>query len=505
MAAVTRVLCAALSLLLLHSGVPAAAQTAPLFLEPSHWSADALRRFGSMGLLPSAADPAMAPLTLRHVRASLEHAAATAARMGRSREAELAQAYLSLLHAQADPSARLVRAWLSAGALAAAGESGAGTGMHPETDWTGAEPLPDFAGPVVIAGLGGHATNRLAGWVTAGYSENRGSVHGAGISAALGPLDVWAGRHRLHYGLGRSGGVVLGAGTGPSTDLSHRIHFTFEGVGVHVREPFDFPGFLRTLGPARIEAVLGRIPESGDVSKPWVAFGRLTGHPFSERITLGVNRGAVFGGNDASLSARNLFGVIIGLHNDDFENQVFSTVVRLRPPLGGLAVEAFVEWGMDDTAGAVKDVPGIVAGVDLGALPGRPEVGLGVEVTHFAGSCCGNPRWFRHWQFRDNWASDGRLFAHPLGGHGTEGLLHVTLDLPRQGLLLRARVLTRKRGEENLFNPGREGRSIGGAASVDYGRGPMRLLLNVAGEDGRGWSAGRVSALLNWSLRPAVR
>jgi hypothetical protein len=493
---------AALAAALLLVVSPLHAQEAPVFLDPSHWSGDALRRLGTMGLLPPAADPAMAPLTLRHLRRTLVHAAARGDSLLRPAEASLAREYLARLDAESATTRGIQRAWVAAGALGASGEARAGTGMVMDVDWTGAEPLRDIAGPVVQAGAAA-ASNRFSAAFAGAYSENRLLVHAASLGAAVGPVDLWIGRQRLHYGLGRSGGVILGSGTGPATDLSHRIHYTFEGVGVHLREPFDFPGFLRILGPARVEAVLGRLPRSGAVERPYVAFGRLSGHPFSDRITLGVNRGAVFGGGDAPLSPRNLFGLLVGLHNDEFENQVFSTILRLRPPLGALALEAFVEWGMDDTAGAVRDVPGIVAGLDVGAIPGLPEVGVGVEVTRFAPSCCGNPIWYRHWYFTDNWASDGRLFAHPLGGQGSEVMLHTSVDMPGRGLLVRGRALRRNRGPENLLSPGREGRTVGGAISVEYGHGPLRLRLNASGEDGAGWRTGRLTALLTRSFRAA--
>jgi hypothetical protein len=61
--------------------------------------------------------------------------------------------------------------------------------------------------------------------------------------------------------------------------------------------------------------------------------------------------------------------------------------------------------------------------------------------------------------------------------------------------------VSRQRGVENLFVPGREGRSRAGAASVEYRlRRGTRLLLNGSAESGDNWSTHRVSAILSHSL-----
>jgi hypothetical protein len=494
-------------LLLLHAVLlavqPVAAQNAPLFLEPAHWSAEALRRLGSMGLLPPAADPAMASLTLDHVRTALEHALERAQAAGRGGTAELIRGYHARLEAEVDADRSVEVLRLGGGWLTAVGEARGGDGYFRDEDWQGAQPLRDASGPVGLVEAAGRVA-RFSAAATAGVIREEWVVPTAFVAAAVGPFDVWGGRRRLHYGVGRGGGTVLGAGTEAGTTSTLWTLYSFEGVGVHVREPFNFPGFLRFLGPARVETVIGQLPRNGNVERPWIAFGRLIGHPFSPRITLGVNRGAIFGGEGNPVTFGRLGGLLIGLHGGEggeFENQVFSTVIRYRPPLGPLPLEIYSEWGMDDTAGAIRDMPAIIAGFDVAAVPGLPALSFGLERTTYPESCCGNPIWYRSVFFRGSWADEGRLFAHPLGGHGREWLLHAGLDLPQHGVLIRGRGLRRYRGGENLFSPGRTGRSHGAAGNIELDLGARtRVQLDGLLEQGAGWSTQRLSLQLTHYL-----
>jgi hypothetical protein len=492
-----------LTVVMLLGVKPVAAQNAPLFLEPGHWSAEALRRLGSMGLLPPAADPAMAPLTRDHVRTSLEHALERAQEAGRGGTAELIRGYHSRLEAEAAADRPLEVLRLGGGWLTAVGEARGGDGYFHEEDWQGAQPLRDASGPIGLVEAGGRLS-RFSAAATAGIVGEEWVVATAFVAAAVGPFDVWGGRRRLHYGAGRGGGTVLGSGTQAGSAVTLRTLYSFEGAGAHVREPFHFPGFLRFLGASRVEAVIGQLPRNGNVDRPWVAFGRLIGQPFSPRVTLGVNRGAIFGGDGNPVTFGRLGGLLIGLHGGEggeFENQVFSTVIRYRPPLGRLPLEIYSEWGMDDTAGAVRDMPAVVAGIDVAAVPGLPALSLGLERTTYPESCCGNPIWYRSIFFRGSWADEGRLFAHPLGGHGREWLLHAGLDLPQHGVLIRGRALRRYRGGENLFSPGRTGRSHAAEGSIEWDPGARtRVQLDGLLEDGAGWRTHRVSLQLTHYL-----
>jgi hypothetical protein len=508
----------ALLLLCLLLAGPAEAQraAAPVFLGPGHWTWDALRRLGAAGLAPAASDPTEAPVTVAGASVAFEHAAAAAAAAGRRDLAQLAADYGALLRAEyggllpesAAPRA-LGRASLRGGWTAATGEALGGDGYFPDEDWEGARPIPDASGPAMAVRLDGHLLRWLSWSADAGWLGAEWTVAAAGLAAAVGPFDGWLGRRHLHYGAGRGGGTVLGSGTGVVPDLAHRTVAYFDGVGLHVREPFLFPAPVRFLGPTRIELVAGRLDRVGRRDGPFVVFGRLTGSPFSRRFMLGINRGAIFAGDGIPITLRRLAGLLVGEHGGEggeFENQIFSVVARYRPPLGPVPLEVYLEWGMDDTSGAVRDTPGIVAGVDLAAVPGLSAMAVGLEHTTFPRACCGKPIWYRHIFYRGSWTDGGRLFAHPVAGHGREWLAHTRFDLPAPGLLVRAEAFDRRRGEENLFAPERAGTSRGGSIGVSHvWSEAVRLSLDAHVERGSGWHVQRWAALLSYTASPGSK
>jgi protein-tyrosine phosphatase len=500
LAALMRVLLCALCALVVTL-LPAHAQQAPVFLEPGHWTWDAARRLSAAGLTRPAADPADAPMTVRHARAVFTYAADLAERGGRRDLAALARGYRLLLDAEADSAGVLAAASVSGGWTGSRGEALGGEGYFPGQDFTGAQPLASTNGPAATLSAHGHLLPWLSWSVHGGRLAEQWVVPAATLGFAFGPIDAWAGRRRLHYGAGRGGAIVLGSGMNDLPSFAHRTLDTFEGIGIHVREPFAFPWILRALGPARIEIVAGRISRNGLIDSPWVVFGRLTGSPFGDRFMLGVNRGAIFGGEGNAVTLERLFGLIAGLHNAGFENQVISAVMRYRPPLGALPLEVFLEFGADDTAGGVTDVPTYIAGVDVAALPGLPAVSIGFEHARYSGSCCGNPPWYRNVFFRGSWSDEGRLFAHPLGGHGYEWAAHSRIDLPQHGVLLRAEAFTRMRGHENLFAPERRGSSAGGVLSLELRRKRSAVRIEGGIERADTWDQHRFSAMLSHTLR----
>jgi hypothetical protein len=204
------------------------------------------------------------------------------------------------------------------------------------------------------------------------------------------------------------------------------------------------------------------------------------------------------GAGNTPLTLRTFAYFLIGKHSGEqgeFDNQVVSVSVRYRPPTDALPLSAYLEWGFDDSAGAWKDVPGIVAGVEAASLPGAPELGLGVSATWFAGTCCGNTMWYRNWSFRGGWADDGEALGHPLGGHGRELRAYGQLDAYRARLQVRPSLMFRSRGAENLLAPDREGGSWGGSLEMIGLAGPWQAYLRASGEVGEtDWSEGSIEA-----------
>jgi hypothetical protein len=275
----------------------------------------------------------------------------------------------------------------------------------------------------------------------------------------LGPVDLWAGRRAPAFGGGRGGRVVLGGGV------------PLDGGGVSLAGPRVLPSFLRHLGPIRFETHLARLGESGELRHPWfwAARGSVAPHP---RLALALNRAAMFGGEgNAPMTVKNVLLTLLGtragelpgeLGRSFFANQIASVELRWRLPLDVAPSTFYVEWGLEDSAGAWVTVPGVVAGWEVAALPRAPAVSLGIEASYFAPECCGNPPWYRHGSFTGGWAQDGLPLGHPLGGEGMEWLLHGRADGSAARLVSSWGLFHRKRKGDNLFMPDRQGKSRGG-------------------------------------------
>ncbi|HUF52037.1 MAG TPA: capsule assembly Wzi family protein, partial [Longimicrobiales bacterium] len=312
----------------------ALAQVAPVFIEPGHWSYAAIRRLSVAGVAPAASDPTPAPVTRALAAAIFAHAQLRAAERGAGDLAGLAQAWLERLHAEGDTAGVVAGAQVRAGWTATAGEALAGQGQFKEEDWTGAQPIAGASAPAAALRAHGFLHPSLSWSVDAGRLGNEWVVPAAALGFSIGAFDGWAGRRRLHYGVGHGGGTVLGSGLDQNPELARRTVAPFDGLGLHVREPFHFPYLLRYLGPTRIEIAAGQLARNGKVEDPYIVFGRLISSPFTRRFTLGINRGAIFGGEGNPITVGRLLGLLIGLHGGEageFENQVFSTIMKIRP------------------------------------------------------------------------------------------------------------------------------------------------------------------------------
>ncbi|HEX2080221.1 MAG TPA: capsule assembly Wzi family protein [Longimicrobium sp.] len=313
------------------------------------------------------------------------------------------------------------------------------------------------------------------------------------VAAGARGWQLSAGRAEVRYGPGRFGGVSLS----PRAPLPR--------VELQRTRPLRLPGFLRHAGLVSGHLFVTRMTdEERHPTEPWMFGARLAVRPHG-RLTLAINRAAIFGGEGRPLTARNLAGLAIGVIRSDFENQILSFDARWRLPTETLLpATVYVEWGADDGAGALNEQPGWVAGLALPALPGVPEVAAGVEAARFAG-CCGHGAWYFNATFPGNWARGDQGLGHPLGGEGWERAAYASADLLRGRLRLDGRFYQRERtqrslvevGGGNLFSPGRTGRSDGGevAAALRMGRAEARAAW--AREAGAGWREQALTAALS--------
>lgn len=470
------------------SAQPAPPRLASAYLPPGHWSVDAARRLEDLGLARSGIDLG-AQVLPRHVVAAVFVQASRVAGEEAPAFVPLAQAYLERFTEEFPATVARVRGEEEGrpaeGAAIAAferhrGRIRPGVGYENGVDWTGPASVEDVAGATAAAEWSVWFVPHLAVSVNPVRRAGDWRVDGVYVVGTWRALGGWVGRRPIGYGRGRGGGIVLNSVT------------AFDGGGIHLAEPVRLPGFLRALGPFTFEATVARGEESGPVERPWVLATRLAAAPHP-RLSIGLTRAAIFGGEDENrISLRNLASLLVGKHagaGSGFENQIVAIDAWYRPPIDALPLALYLEWGIEDSAGAFVDSPGLLAGLEIAALPSLPTVSLALERTSFSQSCCGNPIWYRHWRFNDGWTHRGVPLGHPLGGHGTEWLVHASATLLHARLRLDVRGVTRERGDENVFAPDRAGRSNGASIGIAYRSSPrLDAILDVATESGAGWS-----------------
>lgn len=449
--------------LLLGCPAPAPAQeSASPLLPAEHWAARAAWRAEALGLAPGYF-PAARSVPRAAVAAALDEAAARAP--SGSPHAALATAWLERFREEfteyrdgGGEAASLVR-------LGGTVAGGYGT-------WTGrlspARGLRDSrVAPVVVADEDGvRARAAGTGVVGRNLALHVEAVIGGGSAtvprweavAEAGGVALSVGRSEIGYGPAMGGGIVLS---------------TAEPLGrvqVQTTRPFRLP----LLGRVTAHTFATRLDDGRHVERPWLWGARIAVRPH-DRVTVGVNRASMFGGDSTRTTVRRIAGMLVGVLQDGFENQVVSVDGRWRLPTDPtLPATLYLEWGAEDAAGAWVDSPALSGGVLLPALPGAPWAALGAEATRFA-PCCGHGAWYTHTGFRGNWASRDFLLGHPVGGAGTEVAVYARAEPPRLPLRLDARFFVRDRAAVtpgvsragNLFAQTGAGRGVGGELRAD--------------------------------------
>ena len=448
------------------------------YLGAEHWAVRAAWRASELGLAPSYM-PAQRLVPLTMVEEALREAADAAALRSPGVQ-DLADGWYARFQEEfparaggADGAsfARLRSASAGVGLLSRTGRVAPGLGQSP--NHTGSDPLGETRGATAGAegavSLGSHVSVQVA----ARFEPGDLDVPVADLGLTAGPWSLSLGRQAVGYGWGRGAGVIL-SGAEP-----------FNRVELATTRP------IRPLpmGPISLHLFFSRLSEERHEREPyfWGARAGWRPHP---RFDLAIQRAAMFGGHGETITVRRLASMLIGdVVSVGFENQIVSAAGRFRLPTEALLpLTLYAEWGAEDAAGAWFDVPGYLVGVETPALPGAPEITLGVEYASFAGSCCGNPPWYRHHAFLGSWAGDEAPLGHPLGGNGTELLARAGADLLDARLRLDTRAFRRNRREENLFVPGRAGESTGMSAELTWRQGARSELgVALSGEQGEGW------------------
>jgi hypothetical protein len=465
---------------------------APVLLAPDHWAVAAARRLAALGPYETGTT-ATGTLPLPVLAVQLDRAMAdggAAAAVAAPILALLERSYPHTLRAGMAGCAVGVDARVVGGYDRARGLHRPGFGYDPENDWTGAVPVDPVSSAVAGARV-------AAGWRRVGLQlevlahQDGLDLEDAHLAGDLGDVVLWAGRRRLHYGPGHGGGIVLGGG-------AHVV-----GLGAVVTDPIRLPWVLGWLGPIGMESFFSRARGGERVVDPWLWGARITAMPHP-RFRIGASRGTLYGGEgNTPVTFRNALQMLVGMHSGEggeFDNHFGAVDVRYRPP--GVPLDLFLEWGMNDSAGAWWAIPARRVGVTWASLPFAPEVGVGAEFVDFPAECCGNPIWYRNWAIRMGWTNDGVLLGHPLGGHGQEWSLRLDAVAADGLLALDGRLFGRYRGAGNMLAPEWQGQSLGAEASVDLVPGPGGPGATLRGyiERGSEWRAGRIFVGATWSF-----
>jgi hypothetical protein len=323
-------------------------------------------------------------------------------------------------------------------------------------------------------------------------NTRRDHVREAYLAASFGGITLWGGRRGLSFGATSRGGIVLGDAV------------RFDGGGLETAESLRLPSFLDALGDVRLSQTVARMDRSGDVDDPWFVATRISLAPHA-RLALGLNRGAIFGGEgNVGVNARRVLLMLLGFSDvsgkdSDFENQVASIDAYWRLP-AAVPVALYGEYGTEDTGLAFVHVPAFILGIEAAPRRGSPWSSA-LEHVRFANSTRDYPEWYRHGALGDGWSDEGDLIGHPLGGHGRETSVGVRYDEAPRRVSAALRLFARERGDENVFAPNRTGDALGGSAAIVwFPTAAMRTELTGAVERGAGWRAGRLLLELTGSF-----
>ena len=456
-------------------------------LPPDHWVGPALLRMQAAGALGSyLAIQRSVPLCTAHeelLRAAAELEDARVADLATNLLVRLEREFPALRSFRADEgSGQVISASLSGQVTERNGVGGPGRAEF-EPDRTGVEAIEDLRRLQMEADLGLFANDRLAFRAVPVVDRDRVWFETLEGVVGLGPIALTVGRGMVGYGTATSGGIVLDQGR-------------FDRIQLETPRSLRSPGILRPLGRFTFSTFAARLREERHANKPlfWGASASIQPH---WRTTFSVHRGAMIrvDGTEFPITLRNVLSLLVGdVGGGGFENQIVSVEGRFHLPTEAvLPLTAYMEWGAEDAAGAWWAVPARVIGVQVPYLPGFAGASGGVERSSFAPSCCGNPKWYRHWSFPGAWASADAPLGHPIGGQGTEWLAYAGLDLAGSASRVDVEAFHRTRAGENLFIPGREGSSWGMKSALRWqigGRPEIFGSLDV--ERGRGWREHRL-------------
>ena len=472
------------------------APASPL-LPPDHWAVRAAARAEALGLADNYL-PAQRAVPRAVVFAVLEHAAAMSA--GRPGMGRVAAGWLARFREEfseyGEDSAGDARV-VPVGGHAAAGFAGEEGRLSPAIGYyvgsrNDPEVMPDVATPRLDVAVGSGDGRRLSAWMLGRWDEGGVDVALWEAAVSAGPVALSIGKQPVAYGWNEGGGIVL------SETLLPRVE-------AQTLRPVRLPSLLRVFGGVTLHTFMSPLGGARHPDEPWLWGARLAFQPH-RRLTFAVNRASIFGG-ETGVTAGRVGSMFLGIiRGTSFENQVLGLEGRWRLPTDGvLPATVYLEWGADDGAGALHEVPARVGGIVLPALPGLPEVSAGAEYARFEPMCCGHGPWYFNSTHPGNWARGTRPLGHPAGGEGWEAAGYARAEVMDARLRMHLRGYVREYSDEslavfgggNLFAPARVGRGTGFQAEAAYRFRPHAEIRAAARrETGDGWSENALDTMV---------
>jgi hypothetical protein len=455
-----------------------------LLLPGEHWTVEAIRRGQALGLISTGS--AQRSVTRGEAARAFAEAVRTAAER-EPRYFDLAIHWCERFHAELAPGHRVVlRARTEL--ITESGSVSPGLGSRP-TDArpaTGPSPRAELTDVLAATALTVAPTRFLAAAVEPRLRGADLDIGDWEVAGEVGPMIVSLGRQPVGYGGAVGGGLVLAGSR------------SFQGARVQTSRAVRLPAISRVLGPTSVHAFVSRLEDERHPDRPFFTGLRTVFIPH-QRLEIAAQRAAIVETAGDPLRPSQLGWILLGetrRGGNAHDDQTASLAFRYRlPTRAELPLVLYGEWGWNDfdVSAALYDVPAVQLGILAPALPPVPALGVGLELTHFAPSCCGNPLWYRHWGVYGGWAVDDGPLGHPLGGHGTEVLGFLTLELPSAGLRLRGTGYARHRGFENQYAPDRAGKSVGGSARSGMRAGRGELFADLRFERAGSWTERAVS------------